>query len=109
VRVVLQQSFTKLPTENIELYFTGTPGFNGATLSVPVALNEHDSPVQSFTLELQVVDGTGKALAANDVTAVPKLGLANVVATIRVPGGGQVVWVRLVGYSQTLHYRISGS
>jgi hypothetical protein len=109
VKTELLQSFTRLPTGYTELYFTATPSVNGIELSIPVAVVAHATAAKSVTLKVWLVDAAGIVDSSTLVTLTPHGGVAKGVITVKVTAKAQVVYVRLLGHSETLHYRIAGT
>ncbi|MFJ3922895.1 hypothetical protein [Streptomyces sp. NPDC090022] len=107
VRTVLLESFTRQEQPFIELYFTENPRFDGASVLVPFAVNDHGSGARSLEVKLTVEGKDGKALAAQTYQVKPHQGAAVPVSARLKAKGGDVTQVRLalVGHPQTLHFR----
>ncbi|MEZ0092698.1 hypothetical protein [Streptacidiphilus sp. EB129] len=106
-RTVLLQSFTQEPSPYAELYFTSPPGFDGSTVVVPVALDDHGTGVQSYRVQVDLESATGKFLATTTVRVTPRTGVpVPVVVRTVAPVGTAVILVQLPGHPQTLHFRL---
>ncbi|GAA4852835.1 hypothetical protein [Kitasatospora terrestris] len=110
VRTVLEQSFTKQQTPFAELYFTASPTFEGATVVVPLALNDHGTGAKSYEVKVTLESADGKAVATTSVPLVPHEG-APVPIVVRLDAKGEVSVVRvsLPGHPQKLHYRFGSA
>jgi hypothetical protein len=108
VKTVLRQSFSQLPASSAELFFTSSPSVSGGALDVPITVNVHGAAVRSVAVKVWLVDAAGKTDAATTVDLTPVRGTVAQVVTLQVPTDAEVVFVNLVGQSQTLHYRIAG-
>jgi hypothetical protein len=106
----LRESFTRLPTEYTELYFTAEPSVSGARITVPVGLLHHGANSGSYVVRAQVstADGQAGPAAEKDLTAQPEIA-GTVVLTVASPGESTayVVNVTLPGHTQTLQYRLT--
>jgi hypothetical protein len=111
VRTVLRQSFTRIPSPYTEMYFSGAPTVSGIDLIAPVTVINHATRSDSFELRIWVVDAAGATDASTSMTVTPKHGEAKTVVevSVQLPANGQVLWVALVGQTQTLHYRFAGA
>ncbi|BCY15478.1 hypothetical protein [Actinoplanes sp. L3-i22] len=113
VRTVLRESFTRMPAEYTELYFSATPSLSGtgakARIAVPVGLLHHGAAGATFVVRAQVSIADGKAgpAAEASVTAAPESPEATVL-TVTVPAAATAydVNVTLPGHAQTLHYQL---
>ncbi|MET9600963.1 MULTISPECIES: hypothetical protein [Streptomyces] len=107
VRTILLDSFTRRQTAFIELYFTENPRFDGASVLVPFAVNDHGSGARSLVATLTVEAADGKVLATETYPVEPHQGAAvPVTARIRAKGNDvALVRVSLTGHPQTLHFR----
>ena len=109
VRTVLSQSFTEQAAPYTELYFTTPPTFDGASVTVPMAVNAHGTGAGSYRLQVQLESSTGAVVAATTVTLVPRNGIpVQVTAHLPVPASVSAsvgsVSVTLVGHPQQLHF-----
>ncbi|MFE5491985.1 hypothetical protein ACFQ7Z_18850 [Streptomyces virginiae] len=107
VRKVLLDSFTRRQATYIELYFTENPRFDGASVLVPFAVNDHGSGARSLVATLTVEAANGSVLATETYPVEPHQGAAvPVTARIRAKGTDvALVRVSLTGHPQTLHFR----
>ena len=115
VRMELRRSFTRLPTEYAELYFTRAPAIrpSGARSAavVPVTLVVHGDGVRDYQIRFTLTDGRGTVLGSSAATLrtrpnVPATAVGRIRITTRGPLGAYLVGVALTGRPQTLHYRI---
>jgi hypothetical protein len=105
VRTVLLQSFTRQPSPYTELYFTSTPTFDGATVIVPVSLNDHGTGAKSYRIRVTLESPSGKAVDVSTVSLKPHQGSAvPVVVRRRTNANVALVRVDLLGHPQTLHF-----
>ncbi|MFI9270104.1 hypothetical protein ACIGXM_05240 [Kitasatospora sp. NPDC052896] len=106
VRLALRQSFTRIPADYTELYFTQSPTTSGGDAVVPISLVQHGTPGQSLQLRVSLTRPDGTVTASSTVTLVPKPDAA-VGTTVRLPlpEPDAVVQVALLGTAQTLRYR----
>jgi hypothetical protein len=110
LRTVLVQSFTRIPTPDTELYFTGVPVIDGASVTVPVALLDHGTGIRLYRIQVELVNDAGKVLSTSTVQVVPHDGHAvPVPARVPLQVGATEVRVTLLGHPQALHYRLVGS
>ncbi|GLW33446.1 hypothetical protein [Actinoplanes regularis] len=111
VRAELRASFTRLPSEYTELYFTRTPSIGGTArapvVTVPVSLMRHGAADITFTVRVVVTarnKGTAQPAVEKTVDASPGTA-ASVSFDVKVARDtAYVVDVTLPGHSQTLHY-----
>lgn len=108
-RTVLRQSFTEQVTPYVELYFTASPTFEGATVAVPMAVNAHGTASAPYQLQVQLESSSGVVVTATRVELVPRNGVpVQVTAYLRLPSSASAsvasVAVALVGHSQRLHF-----
>jgi len=108
LRTAWHQSFTRMSTPSPAIYFTGNPTVNGAVLDVPIALDAHATSASTFTLQAWLVTGAGKPGPVLSAKVTSQGGVVKTVLDVQLPVDPEVVWVSLVGQSQTLHYRIAG-
>jgi hypothetical protein len=115
VRLELRRSFTRMPAEYAELYFTGAPairpyGTRSAAV-VAVTLLDHGAAGRDFEVRFTLTRPTGAVVrtATATVHAQPEVPTA-VQRRLTLPGrastGSYLVQVDLPGHPQTLHYRI---
>ncbi|WP_059010405.1 hypothetical protein [Streptomyces specialis] len=106
VRDELRNSFTRLPSEYAELYFTALPTVEGTTAVVPVTLADHHTGTGSYRLRVWLESADGEITASDTITVVPE-GDTPAPSVIRLPMRGDpvAVGVELLGHDQTLHYR----
>lgn len=112
-RTMLRESFTRLPADYTELYFTAEPSLTGsgakARIAVPVGVLHHGASTASYVVRAQVSssDGQKGPVAEKDLTARPETPGATVL-TVEVPDAATtyVVNVTLPGHPQTLQYRL---
>ena len=112
-RAQLRESFTRLPSEYTELYFSSDPALTGtgasASVRVPVTLVHHGAATQSFTVRVTIT-AMSRGAATTGETLLPGIpgAAASAVLTIRVPdpAAAYVVDVTLPGHSQALHFRL---
>ncbi|GAA0540319.1 hypothetical protein GCM10010172_21970 [Paractinoplanes ferrugineus] len=114
-RLELRRSFTRLPAEYAELYFTGVPAIRpdgaGSAVVVAVTLLEHGAADRDRQVRFTLAGPSGAVL--NTSTAAlrvrPEVPAA-VTQRLPIPGsapnGSYLVRVALIGQPQTLHYRI---
>jgi len=111
VRLVLRQSFTRLPTPYTELYFTANPAADGTTAVVPLTVVEHGPDAATLRLRVWLAtsadpNGAGTTVTLRSAPGHP----AETVVRLPLPSsGGAVVEVALLGTSQGLHYRLVGA
>lgn len=113
LRTTLRESFTRMPSEYTELYFTAEPSLSGtgtaARITVPVGLLHHGAKTGTYVVRAQVsiADGKTGPAAEKDLTAVPETP-DTAVLTVSVPGKATSydLTVTLPGHSQTLQYRL---
>ncbi|WP_436525449.1 hypothetical protein [Actinoplanes sp. HUAS TT8] len=113
VRTMLRESFTRMPTEYTELYFTAEPSLTGtgakARIAVPIGLLHHGASTSSYVVRAQVStpDGQAGPAAEKDLTARPETP-DTVMLTVTAPGSATSydVKVTLPGHEQTLQFRL---
>jgi hypothetical protein len=115
VRMELRRSFTRLPTEYAELYFTRTPeivpyGARSAAV-VPVTLVDHGATARDYEVRFTLTDARGAVVSTSTATLharpeVPAGTLRRMRIAERGRLGPYLVRVTLTGRPQTLHYRI---
>jgi hypothetical protein len=113
VRTQLRESFTRLPSEYTELYFSTDPALTGtgasSSVRVPVSLVHHGAAAKSFIVRATITANTGGAAATGEtiLSGVPGE-VASAVLVVRVPrrAAAYVVGVTLPGYAQALHFRL---
>ena len=114
-RMELRQSFTRLPAEYAELYFTRAPAIRpyGARPAavVPVTLVDHGAAARDYEVRFTLTDARGTVLGTSTATLrtrpeVPATALGRIRITAPGPRGQYLVGVALTGRPQTLHYRI---
>jgi hypothetical protein len=115
VRLELRRSFTRLPTEYAELYFTDAPtvrpyGARSAAV-VSVTLVDHGIAARDYQVRFTLIDVSGAVLSTSDATLrtrpeVPAVTEQTLKIAERRPRGPYVVRVALSGHPHTLHYRI---
>jgi hypothetical protein len=115
VRLELRRSFTRLPTEYTELYFSGVPairpyGVRSAAV-VAVTLVDHGAAERDFEVRF-TLSGPGGAVVSTSTATLrarpnqPAPVLRRLKIPQRTPIGPYLVQVTLTGRPQTLHYRI---
>ena len=109
MRTVLLQSFTRLPSHYIELYFTGPPSQYDGMVTVPITLVDHgdDSVLQ---LRFLVEDASGHATDQITTAVSPHRDLP-VPVVVQLPEGSDpgLVEVGLVAHPQTLYFRLASA
>ena len=114
-RTELRRSFTRMPTEYAELYFTGVPvvrpyGRRSAAV-VAVTLLDHGAAGRDFQVRFTLAGPSGAMVSTSTAAfhARPEVPVA-VLRRLRIPhrtsSGPYLVQVALIGQPQTLHYRI---
>jgi hypothetical protein len=115
VRLELRRSFTRLPTEYAELYFTGAPAIRpyGARSAavVSVTLLDHGAADRDYEVRFTLTDPGGAVLSTSVAALrtrpdVPAATVQRLRISARKPAGPYLVAVALTGRPQTLHYRI---
>jgi hypothetical protein len=113
IRTVLRESFTRMPAEYTELYFSGEPRLSGtgakARIAVPVGLLHHGAAGATFVIRAQVStpDGaTGPATETSLATEPERPGSAVLTVTVPATATAYDVNVTLPGHPQTLHYQL---
>ncbi|MEU4238181.1 hypothetical protein [Actinoplanes sp. NPDC026619] len=114
-RLELRRSFTRMPSEYAELYFTGVPVIqpSGTTSAavVSVTLLDHGAAERDFQVRFTLTGPSGAVVssATAPLRARPEVP-ADVLRRLTIPGrartGRYLVHVSLIGQPQTLHYRI---
>jgi hypothetical protein len=126
VRLELRRSFTRLPTQYTELYFTQEPTLErssaGYVAIVPVSVVSHGFGVRAYAIDVSLTADGGQVLDASTVriearSDVPTGTIAHLrpQANIGIPAPSgtparspsYVVRVALVGQPQSLHYRLA--
>lgn len=113
LRAQLRMSFTRLPSEYTELYFTADPVLAGTVqrpvIEVSVAVLHHGRAAEPFTVRVTVTSASSatgpaveKALTGDPEKPEP------IEVTFAVPGRNTAYDVRvaLVGLPQTLQFRL---
>ncbi|MFC7218047.1 hypothetical protein ACFQLX_07680 [Streptomyces polyrhachis] len=112
VREVLAQSFTRQPEPYTELYFTKDPHFDGTTVVVPLAVNDHGTGVRTHRVTVTLETAKGRAVGSTTLRVKPHRG-APVGATARLDTKGKaeaaMVRVALAGFAQTLQYSLGAA
>lgn len=109
LRTVLRQSFTRISAPAAAMYFTGNPTVNGAVLDVPLAVDAHSEASTTFTVKAWLDNASGKPGTSTTVRIVSHGSVVTTTLQVPIPLDAEVVWVNLVGQSQSLHYRIAGN
>jgi hypothetical protein len=116
VRRELLGSFTRLPDEYTELYFTQVPTeSDGTTVAVPISLVHHGARQRSYQVRVQLLDSAGRALVTRRWApdAEPDMPVRTVLHLVsgNVSGIGaaatDLVQVTLADAAPSLHYRLS--
>ncbi|GAB2700509.1 hypothetical protein GCM10010442_17970 [Kitasatospora kifunensis] len=110
VRLALRQTFTQIPANYDELYFTQLPTTAGGQAVIPLSVVQHGTPTPNLQLRVSLTTSGGTVTGSSTVTLVPKPDTA-VDTTVRLPltEPDAVVQVALLGHDQTLHYRFQAA
>ncbi|MCH5673550.1 hypothetical protein [Streptomyces gilvus] len=111
VRKELAASFTRLPSEYTELYFTRAPVAARGTVVVPLSVVEHGPHPSPYRLRVQLVTAAGRTTATTTLTLTPRHTDVPQNTTVRLPyvRRAAVVRVALLDRGQTLHYDLRGT
>jgi hypothetical protein len=109
VRTIVRQSFTRMSVPAAAMYFTGNPTVNGAMLDVPLAIDARADTATTFTVKAWLDNGSGAPGKSMTVKVVAHGSVVKTTLQVPLPLDAEVVWVNLVGQSQTLHFRIAGN
>ena len=114
-RAELRRSFTRIPTEYAELYFTGVPAVGpngiGSAAVVAVTLLDHGAAEREFQVRFTLTRPSGAVVSTSTAAlrARPEVPAA-VTQRLPVPHRRRtdpyLVQVALIGQPQTLHYLI---
>ncbi|MFJ5922058.1 hypothetical protein ACIQF6_05525 [Kitasatospora sp. NPDC092948] len=103
-------SFTRRPAAFTELYFTADPSIDGATVTLPMALNAHGTGVKSYQLKVTLRAADGTVVADTVLTVQPRDGTAVPArAELRTTKEVTLAEAELVGHPQTLRFRFGKS
>ncbi|WP_327066258.1 hypothetical protein [Kitasatospora sp. NBC_01302] len=110
VRLALRQTFTRIPADYDELYFTQLPTTAGGQAVIPLSVVQHGTPTATLQLRVSLTTPGGTVTGSSTVTLVPKPDTA-VGTTVRLPltEPDAEVQVALVGHDQALHYRFQAA
>ncbi|WP_329570990.1 hypothetical protein [Kitasatospora sp. NBC_01266] len=105
VRLAVRQSFTEIPANYDELYFTQLPTAAGGQAVIPLSLVQHGTHTAGLQLRVQLTTPAGTVTGGSTVTLLPEPNTP-VSTTVRLPltESDEVVQVALVGTDQTLRY-----
>lgn len=123
VRLEVRRSFTQVPSEFTELYFTQKPALERSTIGftavVPLSIVRHGTHPHTYGVVVSIATASGHIRASSTI----RLGVRPGVPTptvIRLPAGepadasgteqvsgGLVVFVALPDQQQRLHYRLT--
>ena len=109
VRQELRQSFSPVPSQYTELYFTRSPVIAGKTAIVPVSVVDHGGVERTHRLRVWLESPAGRITASTTTTLTPRADEpASTVARLPLHGDSGVVHVSLPDLDQTLHFRVGG-
>ncbi|MFF7634655.1 hypothetical protein ACFZB9_16075 [Kitasatospora sp. NPDC008050] len=110
VRLALRQTFTRIPADYDELYFTQSPTTAGGQAVIPLSVVQHGTPTATLQLRVSLTTPGGAVTGSSTVTLVPKPDTA-VGTTVRLPltEPDAQVQVALLGHDQALHYRFQAT
>jgi len=115
VRLELRRSFTRLPSEYVELYFTAVPALRpygkGSVAVVAVSLLDHGAAERDYQVRFTLTRTSGAAVSTSTAPLhtrpeQPAAVLVRLKIPDRTATGPYLVQVALIGRPQTLHYRI---
>ncbi|GAA1943474.1 hypothetical protein [Kitasatospora viridis] len=110
VRLAVRQTFTEIPADYDELYFTQLPTTAGGQVVVPLTVVQHGTPGPGLRLQVSLTAPSGTVLGTTTVTLAPEPDTP-VGTTVRLPltEPDAEVRVALLGHDQTLHYRLQAT
>ncbi|MFJ8474530.1 hypothetical protein [Kitasatospora sp. NPDC094011] len=110
VRLALRQTFTRIPADYDELYFTQLPTTAGGQAVIPLSVVQHGTPTPNLQLRVSLTTPGGTVTGSTTVTLVPKPDTP-VGTTVHLPltEPDAEVQVALLGHDQTLHYRFQAT
>ncbi|MEW1907752.1 hypothetical protein AB0442_04745 [Kitasatospora sp. NPDC085895] len=109
-REILLDSFTERPRTYAELFFTATPGFEGSTVVVPVAVTDHGEGSQGYRVRVTLESPSGQVLASSTTPLKAHYGApVPLVAKLQTNADVALVRVALVGHPQSLYFRFGKS
>jgi hypothetical protein len=109
-REVLLDSFTERPRTYAELFFTATPGFEGSTVVVPIAVTDHGEGSEGYQVRVTLESPSGQVLATSTTAVTPRYGApVPLVAKLQTNADVALVRVALVGHPQSLYFRFGKS
>ncbi|MEV6207547.1 hypothetical protein [Kitasatospora sp. NPDC051914] len=109
-REVLLDSFTERPRTYAELFFTASPGFEGSTVVVPIAVTDHGEGAHGYQVLVTLESPSGQTLASSTTALTPRFGApVPLVAKLQTNADVALVRVALVGHPQSLYFRFGKS
>ncbi|MDT9692812.1 hypothetical protein Q5762_31745 [Streptomyces sp. P9(2023)] len=107
VRKELKQSFSPVPAQYTELYFTRAPVVAGGSVLVPVSVDDRGPGDRTHRLRVSVEAADGRTTASTTTALTPRSDApASAVSQLPLPTGSVIVRVALLDSSQSLHFRL---
>ncbi|HEY0358373.1 MAG TPA: hypothetical protein VGD11_07305 [Mycobacteriales bacterium] len=113
VRDELRSSFTRAPSQYVELFFTTAPTLDdrggAAVARTPVTLVQHGVRPATYVVEGRASASDGTTSPQSRTVTVAAGTSVDVLLTLAVPRGarGATIAVQLRGRPESLHYRIT--
>ncbi|WP_175647703.1 hypothetical protein [Streptomyces cyaneochromogenes] len=107
IRKELRQSFSPVPSQYTELYFTHSPTIARNTAIIPISVVDHGAAEGKHRLRVWLEASDGRTTASTTTTFARRPdALTETVARLPLQEGSVVVHVTLLGRDESLHFRL---